>query len=76
MGERLDKLFQGEVDGVVIAKAALIRLGLNDLNELPLPGTTTPLQGQLGVVGSTLADEEADVVARAIVEAIRVTRAR
>lgn len=50
IGERLDTLFQGKVDGVVIAKAALIRLGLNGLNEWPLPGTTTPLQGQLAVV--------------------------
>lgn len=50
IGERLDKLFQGEVDGVVIAKAALIRLGLNDLNEYLIPGQTTPMQGQLAVI--------------------------
>jgi hydroxymethylbilane synthase len=50
IGERLDKLFQREVDGVVIAKAALIRLGLHDLNEYTLPGETTPLQGQLAIV--------------------------
>ncbi len=50
IGERLEKLFCGDVDGVVIAKAALIRLGLNDLNTQPIPGETTPLQGQLAVV--------------------------
>ncbi len=50
IGERLDKLFQREVDGVVIAKAALIRLGLYELKEVAIPGTTTPLQGQLAVV--------------------------
>jgi hydroxymethylbilane synthase len=48
--ERLEKLSQGEVDGVVIAEAALIRLGLNPRRFL-LPGPTTPFQGQLAIVG-------------------------
>lgn len=50
IGQRLAKLDSGEVDGVVIAEAALIRLGLTHLNRVRLPGETTPLQGQLAVV--------------------------
>lgn len=49
IGERLEKLLTKEIDGVVIAEAALIRLGLNP-NRLTLPGATTPLQGQLAIV--------------------------
>ncbi|MCC5832021.1 MAG: hydroxymethylbilane synthase [Chlamydiales bacterium] len=48
--ERLAKLESGEVDGVVIAEAALIRLGLTDLNRIRLPGETAPLQGQLAIL--------------------------
>lgn len=44
--ERLKK----NVDGVVIAEAALIRLGLTDLKRVFLPGPTTPLQGKLAIV--------------------------
>lgn len=47
---RLDKLFSGEVDGVVIAEAALLRLELTHLNRVRLPGLPAPLQGQLAVV--------------------------
>lgn len=47
--ERLEKLYNHEVDGVVIAEAALLRLKLNP-NRLFLPGATTPLQGQLAIV--------------------------
>jgi hydroxymethylbilane synthase len=46
---RLNQLWQAQVDGVVVAKAALIRLGL-ELNCIELPGETTPLQGKLAVV--------------------------
>ena len=46
--ERLAKLYRGEVDAIVIAEAALLRLHLNP-NRLRLPGTTTPLQGQLAI---------------------------
>lgn len=52
--ERLAKL--GEVDGVVIAAAALIRLKLQ-VNALYLPGPTAPGQGRLAVVGQD-GDEE------------------
>ncbi|MBB63894.1 MAG: hydroxymethylbilane synthase [Waddliaceae bacterium] len=50
IGQRLDLLENGTVDGVVIAEAALIRLGLTHLNRFTLPGETVPLQGQLAVL--------------------------
>lgn len=50
IGERLSLLEKGSVDGVVVAEAALIRLKLNSLNRLILPGETTPNQGKLAVV--------------------------
>jgi hydroxymethylbilane synthase len=46
--ERLALL--SSLDGVIIAEAALIRLGLTHLNRIPLPGPAAPLQGQLAVV--------------------------
>lgn len=49
--QRLAKLETGEADGVVVAEAALIRLGLTHLNRIRLPGTTAEGQGQLAVVG-------------------------
>lgn len=48
--ERLLKLEQKEVDGVVIAEAALIRLGLTHLHRFRLPGETAPLQGKLAFI--------------------------
>lgn len=48
--KRLEKLFRKEVDGVVVAMAALIRLKLTHLNIVPLPGETTSLQGRLAIV--------------------------
>jgi len=47
--ERLSLLERGEVDGVVVAEAALIRLGLSHLLRERLP-STTDLQGKLAVV--------------------------
>lgn len=44
--ERLQK----EVDGVVVAEAALIRLHLTHLKRIFLPGPTAPLQGKLAIV--------------------------
>lgn len=38
------------VDGVVVAEAALIRLGLTHLKRIFLPGSTAPMQGKLAVV--------------------------
>jgi hydroxymethylbilane synthase len=48
--KRLEALFSGRVDGVVIAKAALIRLGLENLNHMLLPVETPPRQGRLAIV--------------------------
>jgi len=47
---RLDKLDRGGVDGLVVAEAALIRLGLTARNRIALPGKTAHLQGKLAVV--------------------------
>lgn len=48
--ERLAILDLGEVDGVVMAEAALIRLGLIDRKRMPIPGMVAPLQGRLAVI--------------------------
>lgn len=50
IGQRLQKLYDGETDGVVLAEAALIRLRLTHLNRIKLPGETVAGQGQLAVV--------------------------
>lgn len=50
IGQRLDMLQTGAVDGVVIAEAALIRLNLTHLNRIQLPGKTTEGQGQLAIL--------------------------
>jgi len=47
---RLELLDNGEVDGVIMAKAALIRLGLLQRHTLPLGGEPAPLQGQLAIL--------------------------
>ncbi len=49
--ERLSLLEKGEVDGVVIAEAALIRLGLSQIHREILECPTAPFQGCLAVVG-------------------------
>lgn len=48
--QRLSKLYRGDLDGVVIAEAALIRLGLTGLSRVILEGDTPPLQGKLAVL--------------------------
>lgn len=50
VAQRLTKLDAGEADGVIVAEAALIRLGLTHLNRVRLPGPTAPLQGKLAVL--------------------------
>lgn len=50
--ERLEK----DVDGVVIAEAALIRLNLTHLPRIFLPGPTAPMQGKLAIVCRTETD--------------------
>ena len=47
--ERLFLLDEGLVDGLIVAEAALIRLGLNR-NRIVLEHETEPLQGQLAIV--------------------------
>ena len=49
--ERLEKMEKGEVDGVVIAEAAIVRLGLcGKLNRWFLPGKSAENQGKLAIV--------------------------
>lgn len=55
--QRLAKLENSEADGVIVAEAALIRLGLQHLNRIRLPGETAEGQGRLAVVGQS-SDEE------------------
>lgn len=50
IGERLKKLETREADGVVVAEAALLRLGFHSLNRIKIPGSTTPYQGQLAIL--------------------------
>ncbi|MBS0656304.1 MAG: hydroxymethylbilane synthase [Verrucomicrobia bacterium] len=50
IGNRLEKLQKGEVDGLVVAEAALIRLGLTSLNRIKLEGPVAAYQGQLAVL--------------------------
>jgi hydroxymethylbilane synthase len=48
--ERLKQLDEGHFDGLVMAEAALIRLGLTHRCRLRLEGETAPLQGKLAIV--------------------------
>jgi hydroxymethylbilane synthase len=48
--ERLGRLDRKEVDGVVVAEAALVRLRLRHLNRFFLPPPSTDGQGQLAVL--------------------------
>lgn len=50
IAERLEKLERCEVHGVVVAEAALIRLGLTHLSRQRLSAPTSPLQGKLAIV--------------------------
>lgn len=49
--QRLSYLRDQEIDGVVIAEAALIRLKLTHLNRLLMMSQAHPLQGQLALIG-------------------------
>ena len=48
--ERLAILDSSQIDGVVMAEAALIRLGLTNRSRMPIPGETAPLQGRLAII--------------------------
>ncbi|MCH9634479.1 MAG: Porphobilinogen deaminase [Chlamydiae bacterium] len=47
---RLKRVAQGDLDGVVIAKVALLRLGFTDLNCIPLNIQTPQYQGNLAII--------------------------
>jgi len=64
--ERLQKLEEGEADGVVVAECALMRLGI-DRNRIKLPGTTAVGQGQLAIVG-----RKGDLETKAIFQCISI----
>lgn len=55
--QRLDKLNNHEIDGLIVAEAALIRLKLTHLNRISLPNNTAPLQGQLAILALESDDE-------------------
>lgn len=55
--KRLQKLEDREMDGVVLAEAALIRLQLTSLNRVRLTGETALFQGRLAVIARE-GDEE------------------
>jgi len=57
INQRLDKLYTGDADGVIVAEAALIRLGLDHLNRILLPGKSVEGQGKLAVI-ARIDDEE------------------
>lgn len=59
--QRLALLDHNRADGVVIAEAALIRLGLTHLPRITLPGETVPLQGRLAIL-SRQGDEEMEEI--------------
>jgi hydroxymethylbilane synthase len=48
--KRIALLEKGAVDGIVVAKAALIRLHISWHNAYVLPGATTPHQGQIAII--------------------------
>lgn len=62
--QRLAKLDQ-DVDGVVVAEAALIRLHLTHLNRIRLPGPTAEGQGQLAIMARAL-DQEMEELFRCL----------
>lgn len=51
--DRLQLIYSKKLDGVVIAEAALIRLGLTDLKRRPLFSPVENFQGQLAILTQT-----------------------
>ena len=60
---RLDKLHKGYCDGLIMAEAALIRLGLTHLNRIRLDGPVAKDQGRLAVVIRESDEEMRDLFA-------------
>ncbi len=58
---RLQQLDVGSYEGVVMAEAALIRLGLTGRKRIHLPGESAVLQGQLAVVARANDEEMAQL---------------
>jgi hydroxymethylbilane synthase len=50
IGERLAVLDKGQIDGLIVAECALIRLQLTHRNRIRLAGQAAPLQGKLAVI--------------------------
>jgi len=48
--KRLALLDNGALDGLIVAEAALLRLGLQRRNRVMLPGESAPLQGRLAIL--------------------------
>jgi hydroxymethylbilane synthase len=48
--QRLQALYEGYIDGLVVAEAALIRLNKTDCNRIRLAGPVAEFQGQLAVL--------------------------
>lgn len=61
--QRLQQLDDGKIDGVVIAEAALMRLGLTNRNRIRLPGETAKYQGQLAILARVGDKEMEDLFA-------------
>lgn len=57
IGDRIRAVEMGHVDGAIIAEAALIRLGMTQINRMILDGQTAPLQGRLAVLARSNDDE-------------------
>ncbi len=55
--KRLEALHSKQVDGIIIAEAALIRLQLTHLNRVLLKGPTAEFQGQLAIIAKDDDDE-------------------
>lgn len=59
--ERLNLLKDGKVHGLIMAEAALIRLGLTHINRVFLDIEPEPLQGRLAVIARDTDDEMKDL---------------
>lgn len=59
--QRLAKLITREADGVVVAEAALIRLGITQVSRCRLPGVTVQNQGKLAVLARSSDEEMAEL---------------
>lgn len=61
--ERIALLDRGEIDALITAEAALIRLGWQHLNRIFLPGEPAPLQGRLAILARSDDEEMSQIFA-------------